>query len=152
MPNFRTILELTIKAKTQAEADETGEGAALHLLDTFNDDESIRSGIRYVSGGPVNVIVPVALLSALIDAADCAADEQEYTAERNRKDGEHEGAKACAKRGRAHRRAFREARAFLNRAVPAPRTKHTPAAPESALPYPCLRNLNAATTAQPKED
>lgn len=62
MPKFRTILELTINADTQDEANEVGEGAALHLLETFNDDESIESGVRFLSGAPVNVIVPASIL------------------------------------------------------------------------------------------
>lgn len=66
MPKFRTILELTIKAKTQADADEVGSGAAAHLLETFNDDESIAPGVRVVTGGPVNVIVPADVLAVPI--------------------------------------------------------------------------------------
>ncbi len=121
MPTFKSILELSIKAETQAEANDTAGDAAVHLRETFNDDNSIKAGIRYMSGGPQNVVIPTELLSALIDAADYAADSEEYAAERNRKDGERDGAAHCAERARTFRRAFREARSFFNGAVPKPR-------------------------------
>lgn len=118
MPKFKSILEMTIKAATQADANNVAGNAAVHLRESFNDDDSISPGVRFLSGGPQNVVIPTELLSALIDAADCAADEQEHAAERNRQEGEREGAKACARRARQHRSTFRQARTFFNGAVP----------------------------------
>ena len=41
MPEFYLTIRLRVKAKTAAEAVELGLNAADHLLDTFNDNETI---------------------------------------------------------------------------------------------------------------
>lgn len=125
MPKFRTILELTIKAKTQADADEVGNGAAEHLLETFNDDESIKSSIRVVSDGPVNVIVPADVLADLVFAANYAAAEQDTEAAAFKKHGDAMSARECTARAKEWRKAFRTGSRFL-RAVQ-PKTKRAAA-------------------------
>lgn len=41
MPEFDVTLTLTVKADDNEQARGIGANAAIHLLDTFNDDESI---------------------------------------------------------------------------------------------------------------
>lgn len=112
MPNFKTILELTVKAKTQSEATGAAEGAADHLFDTFNDDDSIKR-IRWMSGGLVNIVVPADLLQKLIDGADLAGDERNCDAEALRRDGERETAKEAAGQAREYHKAVRAGLALL---------------------------------------
>lgn len=117
MPKFKCILEFQIKAKTQDEANDAAGAAAVHLRETFNDDDSISPGIRYMSGGPVNVIVSAEVLAALISAVEFAAGQQDDEAERNRKDCQREAARACTARAGAWRRVMRAAQRGLRGAL-----------------------------------
>ena len=107
MPKFQIILVAKVRAADVDEAHEVAGDAAMHLLETFNDDDGISPGIRYMAGN--QVVVPAALLRTLIDATDIAADERERDAESMRRDGEHDNEKSALKDARQWRAAVRQA-------------------------------------------
>lgn len=123
----RTVfLAITVKVNDEAKAYSIAQGAAEHLLETFNDDGSLKSVQTY---GFAHAVIRADTLGDLIDGADFGQDQKDYDAMRA-KEGDPNGASsACELRreARTWRKAVRAGMALQRRL---PRIK--PAANQTA--------------------